>query len=47
MICSYCNTSVEILAYRLGERMCMNCANSAYYQELENGNHILAVKKEA
>jgi hypothetical protein len=46
MICSYCDSSVEILAYRLGETMCLNCAKSAFYQMLENGNHVLTVKKE-
>jgi hypothetical protein len=46
MLCSYCDSSVEILAYRLGEKMCLDCAKSAFYQMLENGNHVLTVKKE-
>jgi hypothetical protein len=46
MLCSYCDSSVEILAYRLGEKMCLNCAKSAFYQMLENGNHVLTVRKE-
>jgi hypothetical protein len=45
MICSYCNNPVEILAYRLGEVMCLDCAKSAFYELLENGNHKLTVKK--
>lgn len=45
MICSYCDNAVEILAYRLGEVMCLDCAKSAFYQQLENGNHTLAVNK--
>jgi hypothetical protein len=48
MICSYCDNAVEILAYRLGEVMCLDCAKSAFYAMLENGNKVLAVdKKEA
>jgi hypothetical protein len=48
MICSYCDNAVEILAYRLGEVMCLDCAKSAFYAMLENGNKALAVnKKEA
>ena len=48
MICFYCDNTAEILAYRLGEKMCLDCARSAFYQQLENGNHVLAVhKKEA
>jgi hypothetical protein len=48
MFCTYCESLVEILAYRLGEKMCLDCAKSAFYQMLENGNHVLATnKKEA
>jgi hypothetical protein len=48
MICSYCDNTVEIFTYRLGEKMCLDCARSVFYQQLENGNHVLAViKKEA
>jgi hypothetical protein len=41
MICNYCNSPVEILAYRLGEVMCLDCARSAYYQQMQDGNHKL------
>jgi hypothetical protein len=44
MICSYCNTQVDMLAIRLGESMCLDCAKSAFYFQLENGNHELRVK---
>jgi hypothetical protein len=47
MICSYCNNAVEILAYRLGEVMCLDCAKSAFYAILENGNQVLSVNKKA
>jgi hypothetical protein len=45
MICSYCDSAVEILALRLGEEMCLDCARSVFYKQLENGNWILAVNQ--
>jgi hypothetical protein len=45
MLCTYCNTQVEILAYRLGEKMCLDCAKSAFYAVLENGNKVLEVNR--
>jgi hypothetical protein len=48
MLCTYCDNLVEILAYRLGKKMCLDCAKSAFYAVLENGNKVLEViKKEA
>ena len=47
MICTYCDNAVEILAYRLGESMCLACAKSAFYKVLEDGNHVLAIKTKA
>ena len=46
MICNYCQEPVEIMAYRLGEVMCLDCAKSAFYEKLENGNQTLATKKQ-
>ena len=34
------------MTYRLGETMCLDCAKSAFYKVLENGNQILATKKQ-
>jgi hypothetical protein len=46
MICNYCQEPVEIMAYRLGEAMCLDCAKSAFYKVLENGNQMLVTKKQ-
>jgi hypothetical protein len=34
-----------LCTYRLGEKMCMDCAKSVFYAQLENGNHVLTVTK--
>ena len=35
MICSYCDSAVEILATRKGVAMCLACAKSAFEKEME------------
>jgi len=34
MICSYCDSLVEILAHRKNEVMCLACAKAAWEKEL-------------